>query len=275
MEFSGGTTVGAIRASMAAALADDEITAVVAEFDSPGGTVAGIEELATWIRGARGQKPMVAVVNTMCCSAAYYLASQFDEIVGSPSSITGDIGVFFEHVEFSRQDEAEGVTTTIVRMPPAKHEVNSAEPLPESGLAHLQEIVGDYYGLFVEAVAAGRATTAEAVRSGYGQGRSLTAKRALAASLIDRVDTLEGTIARLEVDAIRAAIGDPATGARADNDQQPLAAAGEESQQPGSGHGAPELAGQPSSTARRRDLEVYEAALSRGYSLPNVGGTVS
>lgn len=197
--MSGGTSVQQIRANLESAINDPDFVAIVAEFDSPGGSVEGIEELATWIRGARGQKPMVAVVNTMCCSAAYYLASQMDEIVASPSSITGDIGVFIEHTEFSRMDEEAGVTTTIVRQPAAKHDVNDAEPLPPEGLAYLEQIVGDYYGQFTAAVSAGRGITSAEVRSGYGQGRSLTAKRAKAAGLVDRIDTLEATVTRLSM----------------------------------------------------------------------------
>ena len=72
-EMSGGTTVEFIRAEMEAYLRDKDVSAVIGEFDSPGGSVEGIEELATWIREMRGTKPMVAVVNTMACSAAYYL----------------------------------------------------------------------------------------------------------------------------------------------------------------------------------------------------------
>lgn len=197
--MSGGTSVQQIRGQLQAALEDPDFVAVVAEFDSPGGSVEQIEELATWIRAQRGTKPMVAVVNTMCCSAAYYLASQMDEIVASPSSVTGDIGVFIEHTEFSRMDDEAGVTTTIIRQPAAKHDVNDVEPLPEEGRAYLEQIVGDYYGQFTAAVGLGRGVTAAEVRAGYGQGRSFTAKRAKAAALVDRIDTLEGTVARLSL----------------------------------------------------------------------------
>jgi signal peptide peptidase SppA len=202
--MSGGTSVQQIRDQLQAALDDPDYVAVVGEFDSPGGSVEGIEELATWIRAARGQKPMVAVVNTMCCSGAYYLASQMDEIVGSPSSITGDIGVFIEHTEFSRADDEAGVTTTIVRQPAGKHDPNDVEPLSDAGRAYLEEIVGDYYGQFVAAVSKGRGVPAADIRKGYGQGRSMTAARAKAAGLVDRIDTLEGTVARLSLTKPRA-----------------------------------------------------------------------
>lgn len=205
-EMSGGTTVAFIRAAMEDALRDKDIAAVIGEFDSPGGSVEGIEELATWIREQRGTKPMVAVVNTMACSAAYYLAAQFDEIVASPSSITGSIGVFTEHVEFSRADEADGVTVSVIRAPESKHDINDSEPLPDAGRAHLQSLVDDYYAQFVTAVGKGRGVPPAQVREGYGQGRDLTAGRAKTAGLVDRVATLDDTIRRLASGRGRAAM---------------------------------------------------------------------
>lgn len=205
-EMSGGTTVAFIRAAMEDAIRDKDVAAVIGEFDSPGGSVEGIEELATWIREQRGQKPMVAVVNTMACSAAYYLAAQFDEIVASPSSLTGSIGVFTEHVEFSKANELEGVTVSVIRAPAAKHEINDSEPLPDDGRMHLQSLIDDYYGQFTAAVAKGRGVAPAAVRDGYGQGRDLTAVRAKAAGLVDRVDTLDNTIRRLSSGRGRAAM---------------------------------------------------------------------
>lgn len=196
-EMSGATTVDCIHDCMEDALGDASIAAIIAEFDSPGGSVEGIEELASWIRSQRGTKPMVAVVNTMCCSAAYYLAAQFDEIVASPSSITGSIGVFTEQVEFSKENEMEGVTVNIIRAPDAKHDVNDSEPLSPDARAHLQMLIDDYYGQFVNAVAKGRGIPVQAVRDGYAQGRELTAVRAKAEGMVDRIDTLDATARRL------------------------------------------------------------------------------
>lgn len=217
-EMSGGTSVQGIQAALDEFLRDKDIAAVILEFDSPGGEVYGIEELASWMRDQRGTKPMVAVVNTTCCSAAYYLAAQCDEIVATPSSITGSIGVFMEHVEYSKADEMEGVTPTIVRQPAVKHDINDAEPLTDGGLAHLQMIVDDYYGQFVAAVAKGRGIGQQAVRDGLGGGRELTAARAKAAGLIDRIDTFDNTIRRLSSGRGRAAMAPAANGSNAGPD---------------------------------------------------------
>ncbi len=195
--MSGGTTVESLRTAFREVLADDAVGSIVFDIDSPGGAVDGIDELATEIREARGRKPMVAVANTMMASAAYYLGAQADEVVASPSSLVGSIGVYLEHVEFSRMEDEAGITTSIIRRPDTKNEANDVEPLSDTARAHLQQIVDDYYGQFVSAVAKGRGVGPAAVRAGYGEGRVLTAKRALAANLVDRVGTLDETVVRL------------------------------------------------------------------------------
>lgn len=195
--FSGGATIDALRGAFREAMADESISALVMEFDSPGGQVDGVEELATEMRAARGRKPVVAVANTLMASAAYYLAAQADEIVASPSSLVGSIGVVQLHMDRSRQMDAEGVTPTLIAIPPAKVEGNPYQPLTGDAMGNITQVVEDYYGQFVAAVAKGRGVAPSAVRDGYGQGRVLTAKRALAAGMVDRIDTLDATIARL------------------------------------------------------------------------------
>ena len=196
--FSGGATVDGIRAAFRQAMADESVGSLVMEFDSPGGQVDGIEELATEIREARGRKPIVAVANTLMASAAYYLAAQADEIVASPSSIVGSIGVVSVHMDHSRRLDAEGITPTMLAIPPAKVEGNAYEPLADDARDHVRGILGDYYDQFVHAVSRGRGVPVVQVRGGYGEGRVLTAKRALAAGMVDRIDTLDATIRRLQ-----------------------------------------------------------------------------
>lgn len=196
-DISGATPVTALRQAFREALADPEVSAIVFDVDSPGGAIDGVPEFASEVLAARGQKPLVAVANTLMASAAYWIGSATDEIVATPSSLVGSIGVVTAHTDTSAMGEAMGVRTTLISAGKYKTEGNEYAPLGDEARAHIQSIVDDAYGLFVDAVARGRGTTAAAVRSGYGEGRVLTPKRARAAGLIDRVDTLEGAIARL------------------------------------------------------------------------------
>jgi signal peptide peptidase SppA len=174
------------------------VSAVVLDIDSPGGTVAGVTELAAEIRAARGgSKPIVAAANTLAASAAYWLASQADEVVVSPSGSVGSIGVYAVHQEVSRMLDEMGVGTTIISAGPHKTEGNEFEPLTDEARADIQSRVDVSYASFVADVAAGRGVTAEQVEADFGGGRVLTARKAQSAGMVDRVETLAQTVARL------------------------------------------------------------------------------
>lgn len=201
---SGGTGVDQVTADFRAALADPEVKAICFDIDSPGGMVDGIEELAAEIRAARGTKPISAVANYMAASAAYYIAAQADEVVVSPSGQVGSIGVLTAHEDLSAMYEQQGIKTTIIKHGKYKAEANQFEPLSDEARAEIQGRVDEWGAMFEEAVAAGRGITATRVRKDFGQGRMMLAKAAKAAGLADRVDTLEGTIARLAKGSVKA-----------------------------------------------------------------------
>lgn len=196
-DFSGGTTTQLLGSSIAEAMGNDGIKAVVFDFDSPGGSTDGVTELAAKIRSFRGQKPMISVANSLMASAAYWLASQTDEVVASPSSMVGSIGVYGVHMDESKALEQAGVTPTVIKAGKYKAEGLPVSPLSEEAVAALQAQVEEFYTMFVNDVAAGRGVAPSAVRNGYGEGRVLTAAAAKAAGLVDRIATLEDTINRL------------------------------------------------------------------------------
>jgi signal peptide peptidase SppA len=220
-QISGGTSIGDLRGMFAAAMGDPDVGAIVFDVDSPGGSVDLVPEFAADIRSARGKKPMLAVSNTMMASAAYWLASQTDEIAVSPSSLTGSIGVFAAHQDLSAAQEQLGVKTTFISAGKYKTEGNSSQPLDPEARDHIQSLVDSAYSMFTTDVSKGRRVNVAAVRSGYGEGRVLDAKTAVSEGLADRVATLEQTIGRAaalaqpagqmaavsEADQIRATMG--------------------------------------------------------------------
>jgi signal peptide peptidase SppA len=162
--------------------------------DSPGGSVHGVTEAAAKIRAARGTKPIFAVADPFAASAAYWLASQADEVAGAPSSLTGSIGAVFEHADLTGALEKEGVKVTVLRYGRNKQAGHPAEPLTDEARADLQSKV-DYFGRMIETdVAKGRRVPLERVRSDFGEGAVFTADGALKAGLIDRIATLDEVI---------------------------------------------------------------------------------
>ena len=198
-EFSGGTSCEQISNALDAALADPSVGSIVLDVDSPGGTVTGVPELGAKLLAARGQKPIIAVANSMAASAAYWIASAADKIVVTPSGDVGSVGVYTTHQDVSQALDKEGVKVTFVKAGKYKTDGNPYEPLSASAEADMQHGVDAYYDLFVKAVAEGRGVTVDKVLSDFGQGRMLMAQDAVAAGMADEVATLEQVLAGLVV----------------------------------------------------------------------------
>lgn len=186
-----------IREAARSAMADPDVSGVILDIDSPGGTAFGLPELARDIRALRGTKPIVAVANAEAASAAYYLGSQADEFVVTPSGQVGSIGTVYLHTDLTGMAEREGVKFTIIRNPEKKFEGSPYEALSEDARADIQAKIDQYTGMFHRDVALGRGVTAEQVAATFGQGRMLMAQDALAAGMVDRIETLAETVARV------------------------------------------------------------------------------
>lgn len=193
----GGVSAEAIGATFAAAVRDPDITGIVLDIDSPGGNVEGIHELAEQIRAARGTKPIVAVANHAAASAAYWFATAADEVVVAPSGQVGSIGIISAHEDVSEQAAREGVKTTLITSSRFKAEGNPFAPLSDEARGERQAKVDAFHRMFESDVAKGRGVPVDRVRSGFGEGRTLLAKPALDAGMVDRVDTFENTIRRV------------------------------------------------------------------------------
>lgn len=195
--FGGGGGLQMFREQFRQAVADGNVSAIVLDIDSPGGLIDLVPEATSEILSARGSKPIIAVANTTCASAAYWLASAADTIVATPSAQVGSIGVFTIHEDFSKMDERIGIKTTLISAGDFKTDGNPYEPLSKTARAALQQEVDDLYGMFTGQVAEGRGVSPKAVQAGYGRGRCVLADQALTLGMIDRVETLEQTVARI------------------------------------------------------------------------------
>lgn len=187
---SGLVAYEALAAQVREAVDDPDVEHIVLDIDSPGGTVAGSQLLAEQIHEARQKKPVVAVVNDMAASAAYLMASQADQIVISPTSMVGSIGVLYIHADFSGQLEKEGVGITIMTAGAHKADGNPYEPLPDEVRADIQQQLDRDWELFIKAVHRGRPSLSPvAIRA--MEARVYTGEAAIEAGLADRIGRLE------------------------------------------------------------------------------------
>jgi capsid assembly protease len=173
------------------------VSAVVLDIDSGGGAVSGIPELASEIFAARGSKPIKAVSNTMMASAALWLGSAADEVIVSPSSETGSVGVVAAHSNMAKAMEMAGVETTLVYAGARKVEGNPYGPLDDEARAELQRRVDEAHQMFVRDLAKFRRVGVETVRTDFGEGRVFGAREAIRRGMADREGTIDEVIAEL------------------------------------------------------------------------------
>ena len=190
----------AFRAAGSRAAADPNVSAIVLDVNSPGGTYAGTPETANAVRQWAATKPVIAVVDTLMASAAYFIGAQANQVVVTPSGELGSIGVLVAHIEYSKAMEAQGVTTTIVRSRPGKAAANPFEPLTPAARAAISASVQEADAEFLKAVARGRRMSVPQVRQLADKGgaaRLLSAQRAVELGLADRIATMPEVLATL------------------------------------------------------------------------------
>lgn len=185
----GGSSYEGIAEQLRAFLADSAVRAIVLDIDSPGGSTYGMSELANEIMDARGSKPIVAVANSMACSAAYGIGAACDALYLTPGGVVGSVGVFMVHADISKALEAEGVDITLISAGRFKTRGNEYQPLEAEDVAHFQAIVNETYSQFVKDIARGRGVTPDAVRKGFGEGDVVTAANAKKLGMVDGVMT--------------------------------------------------------------------------------------
>lgn len=193
----GGTSTEGFARAFRQAVNDPGVESIVIDIDSPGGSVFGVPELADEIYSARDRKKIVAVANAQAASAAYWIGTAAQELVVTPSGEVGSVGVWTAHADASKYYEMMGLDWSLISAGKFKVEGNPYEPLGEEARAALQASVNDYYEMFVKAVARHRGVKPADVRNGFGEGRMVAAKDAVAQGMADRVGTLDETVQRL------------------------------------------------------------------------------
>jgi len=159
--------------------------AILMRVDSPGGTVAGLEEASQAI--AASSVPVFAYCDGMACSAAYHLAASADAIVASPSADVGNIGTVMAWMDDAELMEAMGYKMEVLTNEGADLKGTFRDsPMTDAQREFLQEeinIMGEQFRSHVES---NRDVDPEVFRAGWYQG-----DRAQSLGLIDAVASYE------------------------------------------------------------------------------------
>lgn len=145
-------------AAMRAAFEDAGAQGVVLLINSPGGSPvqAGIINDEMKRLKAKYKKPVYAVVEESCASAAYYIAAGADQIFVDKASIVGSIGVLMDGFGFTGLMDKLGVERRLMTAGENKGFLDPFSPQTERHRQHAQAMLDQIHKQFIEVVKAGR-----------------------------------------------------------------------------------------------------------------------
>ena len=165
-------------------LAESNAKAVIVHINSPGGTVAGSEELYDSLIKVKAKKPMVVVVDGLAASGGYIAAMASDRIVAQQSAIVGSIGVIFQYPNVTELLKTIGVQVETIKSSPLKAAPSGYEPTTPEARAAVESIVRDSFDWF-KGLVRDRRHLDDALLQKVSDGRVFTGRQAVELKLID------------------------------------------------------------------------------------------
>jgi signal peptide peptidase SppA len=188
--FSSGCSTVRMREMVRQAARDDMVNANMHRVDSPGGSVAGTDDLARDVAAANKKKPVGAYVEDCCCSAAYWVACQGSKIWTNATAVIGSIGTYAVIDDLSGAYEQAGVKVHVLSTGPHKGAGVEGAEVTDEQLAEFQRSVDELNAHFLNAVNKGRRFGIERTRS-LADGRVHVGQAAVDLGLADAVAPLE------------------------------------------------------------------------------------
>ncbi|MDQ3349362.1 MAG: signal peptide peptidase SppA, partial [Acidobacteriota bacterium] len=176
------------------ARADSAIKAIVLRIDSPGGSAIASDVIWREVMLTRGVKPVIASMSDVAASGGYYIAMPAHAIVAEPATLTGSIGVVLLKFVIDGTLKKLGMNMEGVSNGRYADLYSPVRPFTPAERAIIQEQMQATYDTFVEKAAEGRNTSPERIDA-VGQGRVWTGQQAKQLGLIDELGGLERALA--------------------------------------------------------------------------------
>jgi len=182
----GGVT-GHILRALKRAERDAEVSVVLLDIDSPGGSVTDSDLIHHRLEKMKATgKPVYVHFGDLCASGGYYIAVAAKEIWSRPTSITGSIGVIVPSFSMAELLGKIGVVDQSVASGANKQILSVTKPMSADQRAIVQSVVSEMYDRFVTLVATGRNLDVEKVKT-LADGRLYSAEQAKKHRLVDQI----------------------------------------------------------------------------------------
>ena len=182
-----------VMSSMRTALEDPGSQALILLINSPGGSPvqAGlINDEVTRLR-ALHNKPIYAVVEESCASAAYYIAAAADQIYVDKASLVGSIGVLMDGFGFTGLMDKLGVERRLMTAGENKGFLDPFSPQTEPQRQHAQTMLNQIHTQFIDVVKKGRGDRLKETPELYS-GLFWSGQQAVDLGLADSLGSIDG-----------------------------------------------------------------------------------
>ncbi|MEY3214002.1 MAG: hypothetical protein RIT28_4483 [Pseudomonadota bacterium] len=181
---------------------DDRVAAVVMCVNSPGGSALASDLIWREVELLHRQRPVIALFGDVSASGGYYIAAGCDDIIATPGTLTGSIGVVGGKLVTGAALGGLGVYTSVYSRSQGAELYGTERPFDERERARFRARLSATYALFLERVSAGRRRPVEQLEP-YAQGRVWSGVSALRLGL---VDGLGGIVQAMERARFRAGL---------------------------------------------------------------------
>lgn len=159
IEASGDASAEKINGALQSAFEDKGTAGIIMRINSPGGSPVQSGIVYDEIRRLRTKHPdtpLYVVVEDLCASGGYYIASAADKIFVDKASIVGSIGVLMDGFGFTGAMDKVGVERRLLTAGANKGFLDPFSPQDEKQKAHAQILLGEIHRQFIDVVRKGR-----------------------------------------------------------------------------------------------------------------------
>jgi protease-4 len=179
---------------------DDNVRAVVARINSPGGSATASEEVRAALDKLAKKKPLVVSMGSLAASGGYWISCVGRPVYAEPETLTGSIGVFALKLSFGPFLKKIGIKAESVRLDESAGAMAVDRGWTPAEQERMQGFVDDVYDKFLKLVADSRKLKVEQV-SPIAGGRVWSGAQALKLGLVDKIGGLDDALAAVVKEA--------------------------------------------------------------------------
>lgn len=193
IDSDGDSSAESVVAALNEAFKTANVMGVVLRINSPGGSPVQSSIIYDEIKRLRAkypEKPLHVVVEDVCASGGYFVASAADRIYVNRASIVGSIGVLMDGFGFSGSMEKLGVERRLLTAGENKGFLDPFSPQEPRHRRHAQVLLDDIHRQFIDVVRKGRGNRLRETPEMFS-GLMWTGQQSMALGLVDDFGTVD------------------------------------------------------------------------------------